>query len=228
MPGSCDRAPRKLVTANPEFVFRLLSQVENTSFVRQGLTTATSDSATGNGLHSGGTASRRPAPPLRTTGCLKKLESNQTARCQSLVFEISCPNSRLAQVLIGESSSPDPSRAANRSSFAVRLEQRLPPWAAQNFREAQGLIELLNRTKRDDERRRILGRLPEIRIVQTDEEQVREFNVRQAQYCPRWTFSGQQNDWLIEVLRQPSRNVRQRIVRDGEFIRLESLMGHSA
>jgi hypothetical protein len=89
-------------------------------------------------------------------------------------------------------------------------------------------MNLLDRTKGDRERRRILSRLPEIRIEEADEEQVRGFNVHQAQYCSRWVFCGQENDWLVELLRQQSRNIRQRIVRDGEFIRFESLTGHSA
>jgi hypothetical protein len=90
-----------------------------------------------------------------------------------------------------------------------------------------GLIDRVSRTRRDSERRRILDRLPEIRIAQADEQQVRDFNVHQGQYCSRWTFCGQHNNWLIEVLRQGSRNVRQRIVRDGEFFRFESLTGRS-
>ena len=58
VPGSCDRAPGKLVTANPQFVFRLLPSMENTSFVGERLTGATSDSAAGNGIRRSATAPR--------------------------------------------------------------------------------------------------------------------------------------------------------------------------
>jgi transposase InsO family protein len=51
-------------------VFRLLSPIENTSFVRERLTGATSDSA-GHGVQRGGAAGRWFAPPLRKAGCLK-------------------------------------------------------------------------------------------------------------------------------------------------------------
>src|SRR5438552_959487 len=39
-----------------------------------------------------GTASRWNASPLRTVGCLKRVENSQAARCSFLAFEISCPN----------------------------------------------------------------------------------------------------------------------------------------
>jgi putative transposase len=54
-----------------KFLFRLLSPIENTSFVGERLTGATSDSAAGRGVHRGGAAGRWVAPPLRTAGCLK-------------------------------------------------------------------------------------------------------------------------------------------------------------
>jgi transposase InsO family protein len=49
-----DRVPRKLATTKAPFVFRLLSSIENTSFVGEGLTRVTSDSAAGNGGRSWG------------------------------------------------------------------------------------------------------------------------------------------------------------------------------
>ena len=60
-----------VVTTNPQFVFRLLSPIENTSLVGEGLARATLHSAAGNGASRGAAASRRSAPPLRTTGRLK-------------------------------------------------------------------------------------------------------------------------------------------------------------
>jgi hypothetical protein len=62
-------------TTNPQFVFRLLLPIENTSFVGEGLTAATSDSAAGNGFRRGATAGWWTAPSLRTTGCLKEPEA---------------------------------------------------------------------------------------------------------------------------------------------------------
>jgi len=56
VPRSCDRIPGKLATANLQFVFRLLSPIENASFVGEGLPRATSDSAAGSGVRRGGTA----------------------------------------------------------------------------------------------------------------------------------------------------------------------------
>jgi hypothetical protein len=87
------------------------------------------------------------------------------------------------------------------------------------------LISDLKHVRTNRERRRILQSVPEIKIAEADAEQVRIFNTNQAQYCSRWTFSGREYEWLINVLRERSRNVRQRITHDGEFIKLESLIG---
>src|ERR1700688_951162 len=65
----------KLVTSNPQFVFRLLSPIENASLVGEGLARATTGSAAGARTSRSGITSRRTAPPLRTTGCLKDPES---------------------------------------------------------------------------------------------------------------------------------------------------------
>jgi hypothetical protein len=51
------------------------SPIEDASFVGEGLTGATGDSTSGNGIRRGGAAGQRTAPPLRTTGCLKESES---------------------------------------------------------------------------------------------------------------------------------------------------------
>lgn len=87
------------------------------------------------------------------------------------------------------------------------------------------LIDELKRVGTEREKRRILRSVPEIRVVDTDGEHVRIFNTNQAQFCSRWSFSGQEREWLIEALRQRSKNVRQRITWDGELIKLESLIG---
>jgi hypothetical protein len=87
------------------------------------------------------------------------------------------------------------------------------------------LIDRLERLRHSREARRLLESVPEIRVSQTDEAAVREFNLRQAQYCSKWLFAGRQNDWLVEVLQERSRNVRQRWVRDGDFFRLDALTG---
>ena len=57
------RTSRKLVTTNPKFVFRLLSPVENTSFLGERLTGATSDSGATNGVRRGGAAGSRKSLP---------------------------------------------------------------------------------------------------------------------------------------------------------------------
>lgn len=87
------------------------------------------------------------------------------------------------------------------------------------------LINHLNHLQMRRELRRILERVPEIRAAEANVEQVRLFNLNQAQYCSRWSFSGGEHDWLIDVLRERSKNVRQRITREGDLIRLESLIG---
>jgi hypothetical protein len=56
---------------NAPIIFRVLSSIENPSFVGKGRTGAPSDSAAGNGVGCGGAAGRWVAPPLRATGCLK-------------------------------------------------------------------------------------------------------------------------------------------------------------
>ena len=84
VPRSRDRVPRRLVATNAQFVFRLLSPIENTSLIGEGLTGATSDSAAGNGVRRGGATGRWPASPLRTTGCLKKLRFHHAYALLSL------------------------------------------------------------------------------------------------------------------------------------------------
>lgn len=87
------------------------------------------------------------------------------------------------------------------------------------------LINRLGRLKGNREARRMLNHVPEIRVSRVGAEQVRQLNLSQAEYCSHWTFCGRQNNSLIEVLRARSRNVRQRISREGGLIRIESLAG---
>jgi hypothetical protein len=89
------------------------------------------------------------------------------------------------------------------------------------------LINRLSRLKPGREARRLLENVPEIRVFRAGEPLARQFNLRQAQYCARWAFAGRQSDWLVEELTARSRNVRQRIVRDGDFIRLDALTGEN-
>src|SRR5437016_511461 len=134
MPRSYDRVPRNLATTNSHFLFRLLSPMENASFVGEGRTGATSDSPARNGIRRSATPRRRTAPPLRTTGCLNEPESTLPV----LAFRLSSPKSARAQVHITanlvhqiQAGSTSP------STFAVRLEEYLRPLGAPNFREAQ-------------------------------------------------------------------------------------------
>ena len=126
VPRSCDRVPRSLVTANPQFVFRLLSPIENTSFLEEGLTGTTSHSASGNGVRGGATAGRWTASPLRTTGCLKSPNPPRHVLSHlgplKFVFEL-CS---LADACIGEVRSPDSGRATNCWTSAVRLGNDIP------------------------------------------------------------------------------------------------------
>jgi hypothetical protein len=61
VPRSCDRVPWSLVTSNPQFVFRLLSPIENASLVGEGLARATTGSAVGARTSRSGIATRRTA-----------------------------------------------------------------------------------------------------------------------------------------------------------------------
>src|SRR6266436_1292183 len=70
--------------------------MENTSFVGEGRTGATSDSLARNGIRRSATPRRRTAPPLRTTGCLNEPESTLPV----LAFRPSSPKSARAQVHI--------------------------------------------------------------------------------------------------------------------------------
>jgi Protein of unknown function (DUF4238) len=87
------------------------------------------------------------------------------------------------------------------------------------------LIESVKKARPGSGVRRLLENLPEVRITQANEALVHEFNLRQAQYCSQWVFAGRQNDWPIEILQGRSRNVRQRVVRVGNLIRIETLAG---
>ena len=71
VPRSRDRIPGKLATKNAQIVFRVLSSIENPSFVGEGHTRAARDSGAGKGGGRGSAAGRWAAPPLRATGGLK-------------------------------------------------------------------------------------------------------------------------------------------------------------
>jgi hypothetical protein len=57
--------------------------------------------------------------------------------------------------------------------------------------------------------RRLLNRLPEIRIVTASAGDVQSFNEIQADQASRWVFAGQQSNWVIARLQSGSKNVRQ-------------------
>jgi hypothetical protein len=57
--------------------------------------------------------------------------------------------------------------------------------------------------------RKLLNRLPEIRIATASTGDVESFNEIQADQASRWVFAGQQSDWLIPRLQRGSKNVRQ-------------------
>ena len=98
-----------IVTANPSFVFRVLSSVENPSLLGEGLTGAKSDSAAGNGIRRGDTAGWWTTSPLRTTGCVKEPEPTMLRVVSAPPFGI-----RLRNVLpCTRVSPPESSRSAN-------------------------------------------------------------------------------------------------------------------
>src|SRR5437016_2750458 len=105
--------------------------MENTSFVGEGRTAATSDSPARNGIRRSATPRRRTAPPLRTTGCLNEPESTLPV----LAFRLSSPKSARAQVritanLVHQDSSRGPQ--AHRP-LRVVWKNNFDPWAAPNF-----------------------------------------------------------------------------------------------
>ena len=106
----------------PQFVSRLLSPIENASLIGEGLARATTGAAAGTGTSRSGIASRRTAPPLRTTGCLKDPEST--------VLRAASPGRLKARRTVFPPShtrasanlrSPASSSSANCLSFAVLL-----------------------------------------------------------------------------------------------------------
>ena len=85
---SRDRAPQELATKDAQIVFRVLSSIENASFAGKGLAGATSDSVARKGVGCGDGTSRWAAPPLRTTGCLKKPKPLRATAGSPWAFEI--------------------------------------------------------------------------------------------------------------------------------------------
>ena len=105
--------------------------MENASFVREGCTGATSDSAGGTGVGCNGAARRWATPPLRTTGCLK----TRAARCIFLGLELA-PEGSLLHPYIGKFRFAKLRRAASwlRLRFVADMT---PPWAVRDFQEGQ-------------------------------------------------------------------------------------------
>jgi transposase InsO family protein len=73
--SSCSRKAR---CDEPSIRISITITIENPSFVGEGLTGATNDSAAGNGIRGGRAAGRWTASPLRTTGCLKAARIHHT------------------------------------------------------------------------------------------------------------------------------------------------------
>ncbi len=71
------------------------------------------------------------------------------------------------------------------------------------------LITRLNKIGPNSTNRKLLNRLPEIRIATASTGDVTSFNAIQVEQASRWVFAGQRNDWMIPKLQQPSKNVRQ-------------------
>src|SRR6516165_4122236 len=96
---------------------------------------ATSDSAARNGVGCVGAASQWAAPPLRTTGCLKKPKLIALRAASPWAFEICAQTVSLSCVHQRISRSSGPGTAASRLSLRFVLKIRLPQWAAWNFQE---------------------------------------------------------------------------------------------
>lgn len=73
------------------------------------------------------------------------------------------------------------------------------------------LITRLNRIGPTSTSRKLLNRLPEIRIAAASARDVVSFNKAQADQASRWVFTGQQSDWLVPRLQKASKNVRQAV-----------------
>jgi hypothetical protein len=73
------------------------------------------------------------------------------------------------------------------------------------------LIAKLNKIGPTSTSRKLLNRLPEIRIATASARDVVLFNETQVDQASRWVFAGQRSDWLIPRLQQASKNVRQAV-----------------
>ena len=71
------------------------------------------------------------------------------------------------------------------------------------------LITRLNTLGSTSTGRKLLNRLPEIRVATASTEDVALFNEIQVEQASKWVFAGQQADWMIPKLQQPSKNIRQ-------------------
>src|SRR5437016_2660543 len=104
--------------------------MENTSFVEEGRTGATSDSPARNGIRRSATPRRRTAPPLRTTGCLNEPESTLPVWLSDILVRRVLAHRCTSQRIWFTRFKQGPQ--ANRS-----WKNNFDPWAAPNFREAQ-------------------------------------------------------------------------------------------
>jgi hypothetical protein len=71
------------------------------------------------------------------------------------------------------------------------------------------LIARLNKIGLTSTGRKLLNRLPEIRIATASADDVVSFNEIQVEQASRWVFAGQKSEWMISKLQHASKNVRQ-------------------
>ena len=103
VPRSLDRLQRGLTPSNSQFVFRLLSPIENASFPGEGFAGATVGPAAPNGTSRGDPAGRRIAPSLRAARRLSYRHRSLTlgqVRPRGQVRE--APASQLTEIVSGQ------------------------------------------------------------------------------------------------------------------------------
>ena len=100
----------------------------------------------GDGISRGSAAGRWAAPPLRTTGRLKKHESTMPRATSARPVEVCFGTAPPAHACLGESRSPESSRSANYLSFAVRPEMTSAIGSTEFSLGTVGLLRLLRPT----------------------------------------------------------------------------------
>jgi hypothetical protein len=115
----------QLATADPQFVFRLLPSIENTSFVGGGRTRRSHERFSRRKWGPSWRYRRSVSCTTATNGGLPERAPIYTRLRGAYPVALKSLSERysVAQACIGEFGSADSSRAANRSSFAVRLEE---------------------------------------------------------------------------------------------------------